>query len=189
MFVSAKRKETRNNDDSFQIAVFPLSGGPSYRRLLTFVTIVKERTRACSPSSYSASARCVPCAAQHLATPTIILNFREENIRDPKSNYETHENIVPWKFGAIRCRSLYCALPRTESIFEGSLLQAARAVLLHTTAIHCHHGRDIEDPWFFVLERVLQVCPKFKVSFSQRRSRNERESWTVMKKVLKTKSL
>ena len=90
-----------------------LSGHPSYRRLLTFVTIVKERTyiSTCtcvrSPSSlwssYSASTRacCTPCAAQHLTTPTTILNFCEENIRDPKSNHEIHENIVPQNFGAI----------------------------------------------------------------------------------------
>ena len=87
-----------------------LSGHPSYRRLLTFLTIVKEVTyisthkRARSPSSYSASARarCAPCDAQHLATLTIILNFCGENILDPKSNHEIHKNIVPRKFGAIR---------------------------------------------------------------------------------------
>ena len=39
---------------------------------------------------------------QNLTTPTIILNFREENFRDQKSNHEIHENIVQRKFGAIR---------------------------------------------------------------------------------------
>ena len=38
---------------------------------------------------------------QNVATPTIILKFREENFRDQKSNHEIHENIVPRKFGAI----------------------------------------------------------------------------------------
>ena len=35
-------------------------------------------------------------------TPTIssILNFREENFRNQKSNHEIHENIVSQKFGA-----------------------------------------------------------------------------------------
>ena len=33
-------------------------------------------------------------------TPTIP-NFREEHFRDPKSNHEIYENIVPQKFGAI----------------------------------------------------------------------------------------
>ena len=44
------------------------------------------------------------CSAQHVATPTIMLNFHEENFCDQKSNHEIHKNIVPWKFGAIR----YC---------------------------------------------------------------------------------
>ena len=39
---------------------------------------------------------------QNVTTPTMILNFREENFRDQKSNHEIHENIVPRKFGAIR---------------------------------------------------------------------------------------
>ena len=39
---------------------------------------------------------------QNVTTPTIILNFREENFRDQKSNHEIHENIVQRKFGAIR---------------------------------------------------------------------------------------
>ena len=85
--------------------------------------------------------------------------------------------------------SVYRALPRTESIFlifQGSFLKAAQAVLFHTTAVDCNHGRNIEDPSFFILERVLQVCPKFKVPFSQRRSRSGRASWTVTKEVLKT---
>ena len=39
---------------------------------------------------------------QNVATPTIILNFREENFRDQNSNHKIHENIVPQKFGAIQ---------------------------------------------------------------------------------------
>ena len=115
MFVNVKSKETRNNDDLFQIAIFRQSVQTPFIQETSncsFVTVVKERrptyicTRTCarSPSSYSASAcaRCVPCAAQHLATPTITLNFYEENIRDPKSNHKIHENIVPQSFGAIQ---------------------------------------------------------------------------------------
>ena len=48
------------------------------------------------PARASASIR-NRCAAQHVATPTIILNFREENFHDQKSNHEIHENIVPQK--------------------------------------------------------------------------------------------
>ena len=44
----------------------------------------------------------VRCDRQHIATPTMsILNFREENFHDQKSNHEIHENIMPRKFGAI----------------------------------------------------------------------------------------
>ena len=87
--------------------------------------------------------------------------------------------------------SVYRALPRTEWIFlvfEASFLEAPWAVLFHATAIHCHYGIDIKDSSFFVLEWVLQICPKFKVPVSQKRSKNGRASWTVTKKVLKTKS-
>ena len=51
--------------------------------------------------------------AQNIATPTIILNFCEENFRDYKSNHEIHENIVPRKFGAIR----YYAIPDDHKPF------------------------------------------------------------------------
>ena len=62
-----------------------------------------------------------------------------------------------------------CTVPcpgqnRIFLFFEGSFLEAARAVLFHATAIHCHHGRDIEDPSFFVLGQVLQVCPQIQSS-------------------------
>ena len=51
--------------------------------------------------SLSTSARCAACIA-HTAMPTIVLNFREENVYDQKSNHEIHENIiVPWKFATI----------------------------------------------------------------------------------------
>ena len=39
---------------------------------------------------------------QNITTPTIILNFREKNFCDQKSNHKIHENIVLRKFGAIR---------------------------------------------------------------------------------------
>ena len=57
--------------------------------------------------------------------------------------------------------SVYRTLPRTEQIFlvfEGSFLEAPRAVLFHATAMYCHYGRDIEDASFFVLERELLIC-------------------------------
>ena len=65
--------------------------------------------RQCPSRPPYASARYPParasarCAVQHVATPTMnILNFREEKLRDQKSNHEIHENIVPRKFGPIR---------------------------------------------------------------------------------------
>ena len=116
MFACAKKNDTRNNNDPFQIPVCrqrpsirpdALHRRDTYGRLLTcllwkntcslFASLVPSRS-AC----YSAHARCAPCAAQHVPMPTIILIFREENFRDPKSNHEIHENIVPRKFGAIR---------------------------------------------------------------------------------------
>ena len=55
--------------------------------------------------------------AQNVATPTIILNFREENFRDRKSNHEIHEHIVPRKFGAIRyLRWGAKHLPQTQAL-------------------------------------------------------------------------
>ena len=57
---------------------------------------------------------------------------------------------------------MYRALPWTEWIilvFEGSFLEAPRAVLFHATAIQCHHGIDIEDASFFVLEQVTDLPP------------------------------
>ena len=64
-----------------------LSGHSSYRRFSTSVTVVKERTYISTRTALALEAR----HALHLATPTIILNFREENILDPKSNHEIHE--------------------------------------------------------------------------------------------------
>ena len=42
--------------------------------------------------------------------------------------------------------------------FSKSCFEAPQLVLFHGTAVHFHHGRDIEDATFFVLECV---CPKF----------------------------
>ena len=57
----------------------------------------KERCR------YTHDVLVLAALAQHVATlTTSILNFREENFRDQKSNHEIHENIVPQKFGTIR---------------------------------------------------------------------------------------
>ena len=65
-------------------------------------------------------------------------------------NVSTHDNVV-----YVRILTMYRSLQRIESIFflvfEGSFLEAAQAVLFHTNAIHFHHGRDIEDPSFFIL--------------------------------------
>ena len=61
-------------------------------------------------------------------------------------------------------------------VFEGSFLEAPRAVLFHATAIHCHYGIDIEDASFLVLERELLIFPQLKVLFSQKRSKNGRAS-------------
>ena len=96
--------------------------------------------------------------------------------------------IIPYMSAYL---SVYRALPRTEWIFlvfEGSFLEAPRAVLFHATAIHCHYGKDIEDASFFILERELLICPQFKVPFSQWRSKNGWASGTITKKILKTKS-
>ena len=100
---ACKRKINRNNAEPFRILVLrqrlsirldALRRRDTYMRLLTFV-----RASARYPPA-RASAR---CTAQHVATPTMsILNFREENFHDQKSNHEIHENIVPRKFGAIR---------------------------------------------------------------------------------------
>ena len=61
--------------------------------------------------------------------PTMsILNFREENFRDQKSNHEIHENIVPRKFGAI----WYCGIfERCEngSVFTLERLQYGNEML------------------------------------------------------------
>ena len=85
-----------------------------------------------------------------------------------------------WVYAIISCTSaylsMYRALPRIFLVFEGSFLEAPRAVLFHATAIHCHYGIDIEDASFLVLERELLICPQFKVPFSQKRSKNGRAS-------------
>ena len=48
--------------------------------------------------------------------------------------------------------SLHHTLPRIFLVFEYLFLKASRTVLFHTTATHCHNGRDIEDASVFVLE-------------------------------------
>ena len=39
-----------------------------------------------------------------------------------------------------------------NEFFEGWFLKALQAVLFHATAIHCHHGMDVNKASFFVLE-------------------------------------
>ena len=107
--------KNRNNAEPFRILVlrqrlsirlYALRRRDTYGSLLTFVirlllknvagtrTVTYVRDSARYPPARASA----PCAAQHVATPTMcILNFR-----DQKSN---HENIVPRKFGAIRYTS------------------------------------------------------------------------------------
>ena len=75
--------------------------------------------------------------------------------------------------------SAYRALPKHDELFQffdGSFLEASKAVPFHATAIHCHHGMDFADASFFVLGSELLVCPQFQVIASHRRSKNERVS-------------
>ena len=48
--------------------------------------------------------------AQNVATPTIILNFREENFHDQKSNHEIHKNIVARKFALCTRTRIFAKL-------------------------------------------------------------------------------
>ena len=60
----------------------------------------------------------------------------------------THNNIV---YVCI----IYPPYPGQNTFFSFSkadFFEVPRTVLFHTTAIHCHHGRDIEDALFFVME-------------------------------------
>ena len=62
------------------------------------------------------------------------------------------------------CITVYHALSRVEwifRVFEGSFLEAPWAVLFHATAMHCHHGMDIDDASCFV------ECYKSAPSLSQ----------------------
>ena len=56
-------------------------------------------------------------------------------------------------FTRVHAIMLRPCCPGQNRLIFFSFFEAARAVLFHATAIHCHHGRDIEDPSFFVLER------------------------------------
>ena len=115
-FVSVKRnksKETRNKDDLLHISVLhqrlPIHLDALHRRHIQKTSnlpdpfAVKECT--CTPRMYTCL---LPAStAQHVATPTTILNFREVNFHDQKSNHEIHVNILPQKFEAIRYRMLH----------------------------------------------------------------------------------
>ena len=75
--------------------------------------------------------------------------------------------------------SAYRALPKHDELFyffDGSFLEASKAVPFHATAIHCHHSMDFADAFFFVLGSELLVCPQFQVTASHRRSKNTRAS-------------
>ena len=60
---------------------------------------------------------------------------------------------------AYPCTAPYPGQNEFFFVFEGSFLKAPRAVLFHATAIHCHHGIDIEDASFSVLERITDLPP------------------------------
>ena len=69
--------------------------------------------------------------------------------------------------------SAYRALPKHNELFQffdGSFLEASKAVPFHTTATHCHHGMDFVDTSFFVLGSELLVCPQFQVTVQIKKS-------------------
>ena len=83
--------------------------------------------------------------------------------------------ILYTSVNASACR----ALPKHNELFQffdGSFLEASKAVLFRATAIHCHHGMDFVDASFFILGPELLVCPQFQVTVSHRRSKNARAS-------------
>ena len=61
--------------------------------MITFI----YRTYLCAHARYPTACASAHCAAQHVATPNIRLNFH-----DQKSKHEIHGNIVPPNSGAIR---------------------------------------------------------------------------------------
>ena len=102
------------------------------------------------------ASRLVECD-HHGVCSSKILSLVKINLASCVGNARTCNNVV----------YIYpCIVPSPGfSFFKGLFLEAAWVVLFYTTAIH-HHGRDIEDPLLFILERVLQICPQFKVPFS-----------------------
>ena len=91
----------------------------TYGRLLTFVIRLpsqKEHTRTHTfvhvlVIYQHTSTR---CATLHVATPTIILNIREEIFCDQRSNHEIHKNIEPQTVGAIWYAAQHIHTCRTQ---------------------------------------------------------------------------
>ena len=77
----SERKRTESETSSLRFRQFTRSLLHAYTRMHTYVC-THDRTRDAHVRT-------------DVATPTIILNFREENFRDQISNHEIHENIVP----------------------------------------------------------------------------------------------
>ena len=88
-----------------------------YGRLLTFmIQLILTRMYA----------RYLPVhvsAAQHVATPIIILNYCEENFCDQKSNHEIRGNIVPRNTGAIQYHCIVHRGTRSQTCAAQRLLE------------------------------------------------------------------
>ena len=76
------------------------------------------------------------CTTLHVATPTIILNFHEENFCDQKSNHKIHENIVPRNLELYG--TLYIA-PTCKQYFKPSNIHSIyqSSLDLHTSPTNC----------------------------------------------------
>ena len=70
--------------------------------------------------------------------------------------------------------------------FSHFLRLISRITLSGSVPCHCYTLPDIEDTSFLLWKESYWFAPN---SFSQKRLRNWRTSWTITKKVLKTKSL
>ena len=99
-------------------------------------TVLDMRTYTYMLASHQRALRC----AQHVAMPTVILNIREENFCDHKSNHEIHESIVPRNFGAILsnrpcttpCQGSMTFFELSKACFLKHLEQFCFTLLLYT---------------------------------------------------------
>ena len=105
--------KTRNRHDPFAVKVLKTDEHLLKRISSLCSSLVSESQRTDSEPSLATQhftftimyvrvlkSRCT--CAHNITTPTIMLNFLEENFRDQKAIREIHENIVPRKFGATR---------------------------------------------------------------------------------------